>query len=51
MEDYRDRPMDFADATLVALAETRKLNRVFSLDSDFRVYRTVDGRSLEVLPA
>jgi len=51
MEQYRDRPMDFADASLVALAEARGLSRVFSLDSDFRIYRTADGRSLEVLPA
>jgi uncharacterized protein len=51
MEQYRDQPMDFADASLVALAEARKLTRIFSLDSDFRIYRTADGRALEVLPA
>lgn len=51
MDQYRDRPMDFADASLVALAEARQLSRIFSLDGDFRIYRTVDGRALEVLPA
>lgn len=35
MEKYRDTPMDLADASLVALAETRGLKRIFTLDSDF----------------
>ena len=51
MEQYHDRPMGFADATLMAVAEARKLTRIFSLDGDFRVYRTADGRTLEVLAA
>jgi predicted nucleic acid-binding protein len=44
MEKYRDRPMDLADASLVVLAEERKLRDVFTLDhADFRVYR-IHGR-------
>ena len=39
MEQYHDTPMDLADASLVATAETRNLSRIFTLDSDFRVYR------------
>src|SRR5439155_8046378 len=39
MEKYRDVPMDLADASLVALAESLRLNRIFTLDSDFRIYR------------
>ena len=50
MEQYQDRPMDLADASLVALAETRGDGRVFSIDSDFYVYRLVDGSALEVVP-
>jgi predicted nucleic acid-binding protein len=50
MEQYRDLPMDLADASLVALAETQGYTRVFSLDSDFYVYRLADGRALEVVP-
>ena len=51
MERYSDRPMDLADATLVALAEERNLKRVFTLDADFSVYR-IQGRSrFEMLPA
>lgn len=40
MDKYQDRPMDFADASLVALAERLSLNRVFTVDrSDFSTYR------------
>jgi predicted nucleic acid-binding protein len=50
MEKYRDRPMDIADASLVVVAESRSLRRVFTLDSDFYVYRLADGAALEVVP-
>ncbi len=50
MEQYQDLPMDLADASLVAVAEERRLQRIFTLDSDFHVYRLPDGRALEVLP-
>lgn len=50
MEKYRDLPMDLADASLVALAEERRLNRVFTLDRDFRVYRLPRGSSFDVIP-
>lgn len=36
---YRDRPMSLADACLVRMAEIHKRHRVFTLDSDFMVYR------------
>lgn len=35
---YADLPMSFADACLVGLAETTN-GTIFTLDSDFRVYR------------
>ena len=50
MEKYADTPMDFADASLVATAESGSLSRVFSIDSDFRVYRLRSGRALDVVP-
>lgn len=50
MAKYEDVPMDLADASLVALAESMKLSRVFSLDSDFHIYRLKNRRTLEVLP-
>lgn len=51
MEIYADRPMDLADATLVALAEERDTNRIFTLDTDFHVYRFKGRRRFEVVPA
>jgi uncharacterized protein len=50
MENYRDTPMDLADASLVVVAESRALRRVFTTDSDFHVYRLADRSALEVVP-
>jgi predicted nucleic acid-binding protein len=50
MERYADRPMDLADATLVALAEERDEKRIFTLDSDFDVYRIHGRARFECLP-
>jgi uncharacterized protein len=50
METYADRPMDLADATLVALAEERETTRIFTLDADFHVYRIKGRRRFEVVP-
>lgn len=50
MEKYHDLPMDLADATLVAVAEQRRVRQVLTLDSDFRVYRTATRGAFEVLP-
>lgn len=50
MAQYRDTPMDLSDASLIAAAETLSLGRVFTLDSDFYVYRLADGSALEVAP-
>jgi len=45
MERYKNIPMDFADATLVSLAEETGINEVFTLDKrGFRAYR-IHGRS------
>ena len=45
MEKYADRPMDLANATLVALAEELDDQTIFTLDPDFHVYR-LRGSSL-----
>ena len=39
MSKYSDRPMDFADATLVVIAEADNIKNIISLDSDFSIYR------------
>ncbi len=36
---YRDRPMDYADATLVVAAEKTGIKQIISIDSDFEIYR------------
>lgn len=50
MSRYRDRPMDLADACLLALAEKQGFRRIFTLDSDFRIYRLANGDVLESVP-
>jgi predicted nucleic acid-binding protein len=52
MERYADRPMDFADATLVLLAEREGLSDVFTVDhDDFETYRFAGSRRFRVHPA
>lgn len=44
MERYRDRPMDFTDATLVRLARRESLATILTVDDDdFETYR-IEGR-------
>lgn len=46
MEKYSDRPMDFADASLLWLADALGLGDIATLDSGFHIYRTRRGRAL-----
>ena len=50
MEQYRDTPMDLADASLVAAAEQLGIRQIFTLDSDFYVYRVNGVQSFAVVP-
>lgn len=50
MEKYENIPMDLADASLVALAEEKKINDIFTLDSDFTIYRMYGRSPFHVLP-
>ncbi len=51
MSRYSDRPMDFADATLVYLAERESIQAVFTVDqNDFATYRIGGRRRFQVLP-
>jgi predicted nucleic acid-binding protein len=36
---YADLPMDFTDATLVAIGERLNIQKIASIDSDFTIYR------------
>ena len=48
-EKYRDRPMDLADASLVALAVETGITDVASIDSDFDIYRLPNKSKLKNL--
>jgi uncharacterized protein len=51
LDRYADLPMDFADATLVALAEELGSNVVFTTDrTDFSIYRLRDRKPFRILP-
>ena len=51
MRKYRDRPMDFADGTLVHLAQRESLSTVFTIDhNDFETYRAGGRKRLRILP-
>lgn len=50
MLKYADRPMDFADATLVRLAEREGLTTILTVDRDFEVYRIGGRKAFRVLP-
>jgi uncharacterized protein len=50
MDQYSDTPMDLADASLVATAERLRLSLIFTLDSDFYVYRINDTEACVVVP-
>jgi predicted nucleic acid-binding protein len=44
MEQYGDHPMDLADASLIAAAETLRTRRIFTVDRrDFETYRIRRG--------
>jgi predicted nucleic acid-binding protein len=42
--------MDLADASLIVAAERLGAKRIFTLDSDFHVYRLSDGTALRTVP-
>ncbi len=51
MRQYRDRPMDLADATLVHLARRESLSTVFTVDhDDFETYRIGGRKKFSIVP-
>jgi uncharacterized protein len=48
MSQYRNVPMDFADAGLVHLSERLNVLTIFTRDRDFAIYRSA-GRPLRVI--
>ena len=52
MARYSDRPMDFADATLVHVAEREGLRTILTIDhDDFETYRIGRNAKFRILPA
>lgn len=49
MHDYRSVPMSFADACLVRMSEMYPDRPVFTLDTDFRVYRRNGRERIETI--
>jgi predicted nucleic acid-binding protein len=51
MRRYRDRPMDYADATLVRVAERESLDIIFTIDhADFETYRIGRHGRFRIVP-
>jgi hypothetical protein len=51
MEQYADLPMDFADASLVVLAERLRVVKIFTLDRrSFAVFRPRHAEAFEIFP-
>jgi predicted nucleic acid-binding protein len=50
MQQYKDAPMDFADASLVTAAERLGIERVFTIDRHFRAYRIRGRDPFELIP-
>jgi uncharacterized protein len=52
MADYADRPMDFADATLVHLAARESISVILTVDhDDFETYRIAGRKRFTILPS
>ena len=52
MARYRDRPMDFADATLVHVAEREKVSAILTVDhDDFETYRIGVRKRFAISPS
>lgn len=49
MEQYQDRPMDLADATLVLTAEKTGFHQILTLDQDFYFYRINGESSFQII--
>lgn len=50
MQKYADLPMDYADATIVALAEETRIHDVVTLDKkDFSVYRLPQNKAFTIV--
>lgn len=49
LDKYDDVPMDFADACIVRMTETHPTSRVWTVDSDFTIYRRNVRQSIPLI--
>ena len=49
MEKYADVPMSLADACLVRMSEIHDNCKVFTLDSDFKIYKRNGRRAIPLI--
>lgn len=49
MKRYADTPMDFVDACLVTMTESKRDCRLLTLDSDFRIYRRFERQVIPLI--
>lgn len=49
LKKYSDRPISFADASLIHCAEIHQEARILTFDGDFRIYKWARNRKFELL--
>jgi uncharacterized protein len=49
MHKYDDVPMSLADACLVRMSELHQNSKIFTLDSDFRIYRQFGKKEIPLI--
>jgi len=49
LDKYNDVPMDFADACLVRMSEMHASSHVWTVDSDFRIYRRNGRQAISLI--
>jgi len=50
MRKYHDLPMDYADATLLCLAEDTGIHTIVTFDNDFSIYKINKNQPVNILP-
>jgi predicted nucleic acid-binding protein len=49
MKKYEDVPMSLADACLVRMTELNENSQIFTLDSDFHIYRKNRNKKIPLI--
>lgn len=49
MENYKNLPASFADSCLMYLSENGSDSHIFTLDTDFTIYRDKNGKPVKLI--